>query len=71
MTKEGRLIRGKINTEYKNLDGSIGRFPQNSETLEYLESIKKAPRETAVQKKAREAEEARALQEEEDARTTE
>ena len=40
MTKEGRLQRGKENVEHKNLDGTIGRFQDNSETLEYLDSIK-------------------------------
>lgn len=58
MTLAGRLARGKENVE-KN------RFLQNSETLEYLESVKKpvAVVETAAQKTAREKNEAKKLAE--------
>jgi len=42
MTKEGRLLRGKANYEAK-------RFMDNSETLEYIASIK--PTEKPKEKK--------------------
>lgn len=41
MTKEGRLARGKENVEHKNDNGTIGRFLDNKETLEYLETLPK------------------------------
>ena len=63
MTKEGRLQRGKENLEYKNLDGTIGRFADNPETLEYLsekpklEKLEKEKKEKLEkEKKAREME---------------
>jgi hypothetical protein len=42
MTKEGRLARGKENYER-------GRFLNNPETLEYLESLDKTPEKAPKQ----------------------
>ena len=39
MTKEGRLARGKKNVEYVNITGKVGRFLNNSETLEYVATL--------------------------------
>lgn len=38
MSSEGRLLRGKANYE-------AGKFLKNSETLEYIETIKAKPKE--------------------------
>ena len=50
MTKEGRLARGKENYEFKNRDGSIGKFLDNSETMAYIETLKDKPKEESKPK---------------------
>ena len=50
MTKEGRLQRGKENYEFKNLDGTVGKFLENSETIAYAATLKEKSKDVKSNK---------------------
>lgn len=55
MTSEGRLQRGKANYEYTVKGVRVGRFLDNSETKEYIATLKKPKAEAVKLKEAENA----------------